>query len=463
MLVTWGIVPIQAGIFSSETIHLSATLSFEQSTGYVPAYEQSEKLDGRYIYSSHGIIWLNETLPTYMTRDYALAPFRPQEAAERLSNDHRTWTSSTTLYSLDMNCETPGVKVQDEEQWSSGFTWSPTTVQSSQWVSSNGCGYPTSYYSPIGNETIGPNSMLDNHSAYDTKEFGSIYIGHYATEWAEYYLESYCPKTANHTFMAWFFKNKKRAEDPPNKVTRLYCTPSYYEQDVIATIDAETRAPINYTTSSAKRILPAEKWNSTFFEFQMNTGKINEFARGRALPWTVWPDQLETLATYPVSLANYGSLLQPMAGYAVGASQRPLEELLDPHALAAAYQSVYRIVFARSMLEILDQGFTSTANDSGRYDYTAAAIVVVPVFTYIVEGLLGAVALCGIVLLLISLRTEWSLCCDPATIASVASLVADNASLLQLFSKMDRASMEEVEASLKDKKFKFDRHQHGIA
>ncbi|KAF9691447.1 hypothetical protein EKO04_010599 [Ascochyta lentis] len=459
--VTWGVVPFQAGIFSSETIRLSSAVEFSHTTGFIPASEQSEKVDSRYIHSAHGIIWLNETLPPYMTRDYALTPFQPQEIEQKRNGSHRTWTSTSTLYSLDMNCETPGVKVQDEQQISSGFNFAPTTVQTSQWISSTGCGFPTSYYKAIGNETIGPNEAMNNISVYNTKEYASVYIGFYSTEWAEYYLETYCPESANHTFMALFTKNKQRAEDPPNEVTRLYCTPFYYEQDVIATIDAQTRAPLNVTATTEKRALPAEKWNSTFFEYQMNTGRADEFNRG-ALPLSFWPDQLETLSTYPLSLGNAGTILQPMAGYVVGASQRPLEQLLDPQALAASYESVYRIVFARSMLEILDHDFTTKSNSSGHYDYKMAAIVVVPVFTYVVEGLLGFASICGIVLLLISSRRTWTLRSDPATIASVQSLVADSTALLQDFSALDRASMEEIETSLKDKKFKLDRDEQGL-
>ena len=461
MCVTWGVVPIQTGIFSSETIRRSSVTSFSHATGFIPANEQTDKVTARYIHSAHGIIWLNETLPPYMTRDYVLTPFRLQDADQEQDRDHQTWTSKSTLYSLDMNCEIPGINVQDELQISSGFNFAPTTVQTSQWTSSNGCGFPASYYTSIGSETIGPNENFYNQSIYDTKEYGSVYIGFYPTEWAEHYLETYCPETANHTFMALFTKNKQRIEDPANNVTRIYCTPFYYEQEVIATIDAKTRAPINFTSTGNKQALPIEKWNSSFFEHQMNTGRINEFNRG-ALPSNFWPDQLETLSAYPVSLANVGSLLQPMAGYIIGASQRPLEELTDPYALAAAYESVYRIVFARSMLEILDKDFINTSTSSGSYDYTTAAIIVVPVFTYIVEGMLGFISICGIVLLFISMRRTWGLCSDPATIASVQSLVADNAALLKEFSALDRASTKAISTTLEKRRFKLDYDERGV-
>lgn len=453
MLVTWGIVPIQAGIFSTETIRLSSEAMFAQSTGYLPASEQNEDMDSQYIYSTHGIIWLNESLPPFMTRDYALAPFRPLEADVTVNHENQTWTSSTTLYSLDIDCEVPGVAFEDE-----GVpTWQGETItmtQMPQWTSSNGCKFPASYYKSVGNETMGPNPDMNNMADYDTKEFASIYIGQYPTDYADYYLQSYCPVTANHTFMAYFTKNKMKDDDPPNEVTRLYCTPSYYEQKVNATVNARTKAPISYTVLGDKQALPLDKWNSTFFEPQMNTGKVNEFNRKISLPLTLWPDQRETLASFPVSLGTGGTVIQPLAGFAIGANQGSLEALLDPVALAGAYQSAYRIIFARSMVEILDQRFATTSNEAGHYDYVAAAIVVVPVFTYIVEALLGLVSVCGLVLVWISLRRTWGLHSDPATIASIQSLVADNASLLREFSMLDKANKEELETNLKNRKFK---------
>ncbi|KAF3009624.1 hypothetical protein E8E13_007213 [Curvularia kusanoi] len=391
MLVTWGIVPIQAGIFSTETIRLSSEAVFAQSTSYIPATEQSDKIDSRYVYSAHGIIWLNESLPSFMTRDYALAPFRPLESAETISHENQTWTSLTTLYSLDLNCEVPGLTIEDILVWDTKNN-THSLGQGSKWVSSNGCEFPGDYYGNVGNETIGPNPAGDNLEAHAVKEFGSIWIGQYATEFADFYLETFCPRTANRTFMAFFTKHKTKDEDPPNEVTRLYCTPAYYEQKVNATVNARTRAPISYTAVGDRQDLSLDKWNSSYFERQMNSGQVNLFNRERALPLYTWPDQLETLSNYPISLANEGSVIQPMAGYAIGAYQGPMEGLLDPHVLAEAYQAAYRIVFARAMLEVLDQGYVTTSNNSGRYDYVVTAIVVVPVFTYIVEALLGLVS-----------------------------------------------------------------------
>jgi hypothetical protein len=259
--------------------------------------------------------------------------------------------------------------------------------------------------------------------------------------------------------LAMFVENRKSADDPPNNVTKLFCDPFYYQQEVVATVSAKTRSPIKIISRGEKQVLPVEKWNSSFFEDQMNAGSLNTRNRG-ALPLSTWPDQLETLSTYPISLTTGGSMMTSMAGYVIGAAGRPLEELVEPEALKDAYQSAYRIIFARSMIEILDQDFRSTELVSGHVDYLQGVVTLVPVFTYIVQGFLGFVSICSMILLVISWRRNWTLSSDPATIASVQSLVAENTALLEDLGKLERLHPVDFEQSLKTKKFKLESNGH---
>jgi len=77
VFVTWGLVPLQVGLFTTESITRTSPTIFANSVGFIPASKQPKSIAGRYIHSAHGIIWLNETLPPFMTRDYVLAPFKP--------------------------------------------------------------------------------------------------------------------------------------------------------------------------------------------------------------------------------------------------------------------------------------------------------------------------------------------------------------------------------------------------
>lgn len=200
MFLTWGLVPLQAGIFAVETIHLTSSMPFLSSTEYVPANKQEDVISSRYIHSAHGIIWLNETLPPYMSRDYALAPFVLADKELENVGKNQTWTAKTTLYSLDMGCEIPEVKFGPEIIRWNGSTPVPTGEFDSDYTSTNGCKFPTSWYKVFSNATIGPNSGIQDQVVFNVKEFSSAYIGYYPTDFSDFYLQGPCPKTANHTW-----------------------------------------------------------------------------------------------------------------------------------------------------------------------------------------------------------------------------------------------------------------------
>lgn len=391
-----------------------------------------------------------------MTRDYALKPFRAEGVGQRQKNE--TWTADTQLYSVDLSCEVPKVEA---------FNASKTSLSKRQdstgpyyvYTSSNGCQFPTTIAS-IGNATIGKNELMDNSSVYDNKGFAAIYIGYYATDFSSYDLEEYCPEEANHTFLVAFSRNKKRQDDPPHNATRLYCKPFYYVQGVEATVDAQTKRPISVVAKGLKQLLPSDMWDSKLFEYAMNEGATIKQPRGD-FPTQRYPNQLDVLSTTQLSLGLGGVVLQNMVGLAYGASNRPMEELLDQEGLRSSYEAIYRIIFARSMTEILDQDFSKPENVPGQTTYITGTIVLVPAFVFIVEGLLGFVSICALALLYIAMKRRWSLHSDPATISSVMSLVADNPALLGDFSHFDCATMEDFEGYLEAKKFRLHYDEQG--
>jgi hypothetical protein len=105
VLVTWGLVPVQAGIFSVRTVTRSTNTTFSVSTSSMPIQQQATTLTFQYAQSTKGIVSLNETLPEFMDRSYTLAPFRPSIELDMSSQGKGVWTAPTTKYSLDLSCE----------------------------------------------------------------------------------------------------------------------------------------------------------------------------------------------------------------------------------------------------------------------------------------------------------------------------------------------------------------------
>ncbi|OCL06176.1 hypothetical protein AOQ84DRAFT_82899 [Glonium stellatum] len=429
VIVAWGLVPFQAGIFATDTVTKSITEPALVSTSFMPLDQQQSNMTTGYIQSVFGITWLNETLPPYMALEYALAPFKLQ--AQSNTQLSETWTATTQLFGLDVTCETAKRE----------------TLQSGDYyLSSNGCLFGADLEA-TGNDTIGGTGLSQ------IKEFSALYAGYWNQDgFADYYLSDMSPPEANHTFFASFTRNKKSAADPPNNVTALFCQPNYYMQDVNATVTLPLLHPISAVPIGPKRPLPQGMYNTSQLEWQMNSAVQRVQARGE-VPGREWVSQIERLSGMNITQQMDGQELPYMAAFAIGAYPRPLEEYLDPAILGKSYEAAYRLIFARSMVDVLNQSFITTISRPGQRQYQTQAIILVPAFTFLVEGLLGVVSVFAIILLYLSVTRPRQLRSDPGTIAAVMSLVADNSQLLQDFESLDCSTEQEIDVAMRERKF----------
>jgi hypothetical protein len=144
ILVTWGVVPTQAGIFSTKLISQVGDIQFERSTSFILAAEQPSKLSVEYAQSAYSIATLNQTLNSYMARNYTLSPFKPAPDDENRIPKYGNWTAPTMLYSLDMLCEPAKLS-------------SIVAIQRVDAISTNGCNFTGGLN---GNLTIGKTFLL---------------------------------------------------------------------------------------------------------------------------------------------------------------------------------------------------------------------------------------------------------------------------------------------------------------
>ncbi|KAK5011214.1 hypothetical protein LTR28_004838 [Elasticomyces elasticus] len=343
------------------------------SSSFLSLVQQQEEITASYTYSVFGIAWLNETLPPYMSRDYALAPFQPQDVRDTRNSEQ--WRAATTRYGVNVTREpaqVTSITTRAELSPSENFYY----------IGSNGCqvGLP---YGPTGNETSG-GSGVD-----EIKGFTGLYAGYNDDNgFADYYLSQYCPVNASHTFLASITRNKKQEKDPAKVPTVIFCTPEYYAQKVYATVARNKLAVISVIPAEDARPVPREMFNSTNLDWQMNSAVQSALIRGE-VPISRWPDQHERLSSLDISLNVNGALLPTMVGMAIGADPRPLEEYLDHTLLGASYEAAYRLLFARAMTDILVSNWGHYELVPGQRQYQTQTIVVIPVFAYLVEGLLG--------------------------------------------------------------------------
>lgn len=226
-------------------------------------------------------------------------------------------------------------------------------------------------------------------------------------------------------------------------------------------MDRLTKLPLNTTPLGERQLLPWYAFNVTWFESVINSGQLGFEVRGDSLPAKVIPTYLETIAGTNLSMNGGFGIVQPMVGLAVSANARPMQEYLDWTVLSKSYADAYRLLFSRAMTDIVRNGPNSSKDVKGRQQITTEAVLLEPVFVYIVEGFLGLISLATIALLVISLIRKRNLGSDPNTIASIMAIVADNEPLLNEFADLDCCTVEGVQGSIGHKRYKLVHDQGG--
>ncbi|SMY26982.1 unnamed protein product [Zymoseptoria tritici ST99CH_1A5] len=424
ILIFWGLTPTQAGIFATRTVTVQKDVPGSYSTAYTPI-EQQGNLTAIYAQSVYNIAWLNETLPPFMTRDFVLGAFGPSKPATAEAKN-LTYTGTTTLYSVDVTCR-------------EAVLWMEPSAGVVRYNGSEGC----SFYAP----PFRPSGGNDTSKPFDT-----MYVG-YQNEngFADYYLSYDCDESFLHSFfIRWsrcnadFIQSGKAAQavDPTQaEATSLFCESTYYQQKVIATISLPANTVLNASPVGDKMPLPNDLFNTSTFEWAMSSGMAEFPVRGD-FPTKGFPDSKSRLIDMPLNLAY----IPKMAPFAIGTYQKPVESYLDPENLRLSYQSAYRLLFSRQLVDILGRG-GDESDAKGRSRFQVQAVVVVPVFAYIATALLMIILILMLGLLVAIPRRKNKLRYDPGTIGDIMDVLGDSATS-NIFAPHDTTTANDLSKAL---------------
>jgi hypothetical protein len=430
VVIYWGLTPLQSSIFATRTIQKNAPVATARSTSYLSLQEQKTSLTAEYVQSVYNIAWLNETLPPFMSQEGMLAPFGLLQPTDKIESAE-TWTASTRFYSVDLDCES----------------------YEAQLSSSNGCRYSSQ------NMAL-PTNIKDD-------EYYSLYVGYWYEESMDSYLRGDCPSHANQTFLVRWSRGQQRQAglDPdaigtvPKEGTTLWCTSSYYQQDVNATVSSPDMKVLEVVPRGPKMALPADFFNVTDFEWGLSQGSDKNGNRGTypnvGIPTGGWPSPYDRLcAEFPKLVWDDDyAYLANMATFALGTYQRPVADYLDAETLKESYQAAYRLLFARRLADVLHSDLNTSTTVLGSRRYTTQTVIMVPAFVYAVEGMIAFTAIVALLVLLSTLWTRIKLTGEPASIASLMILTGGDSCLVQKMSGDDCATSKDLQASYKDARF----------
>jgi hypothetical protein len=407
-LTTFGVVPLQAGIFSTRPITRGISQDFVISDDFIHSSVQEQGLTLSYAQSVYGILELNETLPAFTTRNYTLRPFTASDPKPSVGD---SWTTRTILYSMSLGCEMARAAGARNHTWiEEELTLIPpntTVLMNHTYSETSAAGFNNSagcYVSwPQQNGAV-IGDLINPTQPPRFRKFSASYMGYFTGTYATYMRgwksikeEPFCGVRGKGTFFATFTQNKEKKQDPLSDITAIFCRPSYYEQDVETTVDARTGRPEKVSFIGTKRNISAEIFNTTVFEETLASGIRLLQTRQDNLPLISLPRYLETL--YDTDLTP--STASPMMTTVMSVSKDRFQDLLNAEKLARAYEVVYQLFFARAMTDILNTNFTTatTTKIVGSRQTQMEAVTLEPIFTYLVEGLLVIISVAAIALI----------------------------------------------------------------
>lgn len=436
LFTLWGLTPAQSGIFAVTAVNRTIEVPFARANGHVPMSQQATTISAETVQSAFSILRLNETLQPYMTREYSLNAFRPlQELA--MDGSAGYWSFRTQKFSVNLTCETP--------VFGGNIYTSP--IMNSSW----GC----SMFRP--DPRSEPLTLDRNETIYDAQ-----YIGYWNSDGnAVASLDGgQCPRNASNTLVLQWSKALTDGNAFSNalnytgrimhaNVTTRFCRTRYYSQDCYATVSADaSRQVIGCVPLDEPQNLPADFFNTTAFEIALARGQELPAVR-TAFPTPYWPDQK---GYYVNTELNYRTA-DPITLFALGSTTASFDGMLNPATLDDAYQAAIRLLFSRRMSDVLSSNLDLHTLGVGHTQITTQAVIMVPAFTYVTEGILIFLACLAASLLVLQKRRANGLISDPASISALMDLAMANEKFLTEFKPLDKYSSQKLNGAIGDHKF----------
>ncbi|KAM0699157.1 hypothetical protein Q7P36_001203 [Cladosporium allicinum] len=438
LLVGMGLTPLQAAMFATETVTKTSSEPILLSNHRMSIGEQEAQITANYTYSVANIVWLDERLPPFMSREAAFTPFKLAEL--RMMHNDESLTGTTTAFSVDVTCE-PAIRNDAEKIL----------------TSSQGCRYDyVGLYGPSWTDVVGIDVSGD-----DIREYTPFYAGYSGGGGnVNYYMSSSCPKNVSNIFFVALRRNRQSVADPPPPITGLFCETAYHQQDFLATVRRADGKIMDKVELGPRTVMPSELFNTSTFEEQISNARQLAKVRG-ALPTTDWPDQRPQLANLSITMAGSLPEMSNIFGLAVGAYPRNLEDYMDAETLASSFQAAYRLLFARAMVDVLAADYEDSERMNGTRVYQTEAVRVVERFAYAVEAVLGTVALMAFILMAVTWFDTVNLRTDPDSLSALMLLVKGQPSILEHFSQHDQSSWALLQSATSRSTFALERPLHG--
>ncbi|KAI4255043.1 MAG: hypothetical protein L6R42_006936 [Xanthoria sp. 1 TBL-2021] len=390
MLILSGVTPLVGAVFARSVVTVEHLATATTSAALIPLRDQRLAMNTDFMMTAYGIVWLGQAMPGFVTPQGFFEPFRMdmKQEAELLN---ATWKARTKLYGTSLNCRAANIRNE-----STGFSYS------------NGKDCTTE----AGSTPV----ELDTGS-----QFGCLYIGYEMDQHADYSLSDMgCPSPSNqHQFLAVW--GQSLGGDRVTNVSAAFCEPTYWTQEVNATVTVPSMNVTEISPLGPRITLPDGLFNRTAFEYGIGTGAQAISERADISETTNIVDQKSQVAKFGL----LGTVTN-MVGFALGLNPTDLTDFADPTILAASFENAHKLLHALAMRQLMSSNAIEVQSRQGTISGKISAITTVRPFAIVVEVLLGLVVTLILALMTYTCRRPSQLCNNPASLIDVIAIAADD-------------------------------------
>ncbi len=390
MLIFWGVTPLVSSIFARSTVTVQHLATATTTAALLPLPDQRLAMNTGFMMTAYGIVWLGQVMPAFVTPQGFIEPFQLDLKQDtRLLN--ATWTAQTKLYGTSLNCNAAKIR-----NGSSGFTWS------------NGKDCTTDAgYGPV--------------ESFAGSQFGCLYIGYDLDQRADYSLSGMgCPSATNkHLFLAMWGQNL--GGDRETNVSAVFCEPTYWTQEVNATVTVPTMNVTEISPLGPRMTLPDGVFNRTALEYGIGSGAQEVSSRADISETTNILDQKSKV----VKFGLLGTVTN-MVGFALGLNPTNLTDFADTTVLAASFENAHKLLHALAIRQLMSSNAIESGSRQGTISGKINAITIVRPLAIVVEILLGLVVTLILALATYTYIRPSQMCNNPASLADVIAIAADD-------------------------------------
>lgn len=389
-------------------------------------------------------------MPEMMTETFAVAPFQPTNF---IPVDGENWTVPTTMYWGTLDCNL-AVLVNQSNANSSA---------SRELYAGNGQSWLADFPKPISSVDVSKDRYGPWVYAFNITS--SLYPVHEESTTGRLLHSDpiIAPLEFFFVLLQYSTNHSSAKTIPPSSAHPMFCKQAYWSAPVDVTTSWEgNRSTIrNWTMTAPKQPL---HFNTTRLSYLW----VNENSEGTTTP-TGDINQLNSLPV-PTNFFNatalyrgvgsctwsVGSPLSNLGSWAFANAHGDYAALLDTETpnLSTSLNSSLNNLFAFAVQNVLQ---TPNSNNqsrtaTGSRQFTNLAMIVDPVLSRLLEGALGALIVCGCVILYCSHNDQQpsNISSDPDSLGSTMSLMADSGSLSTGLASSDCRGYNSVDGNLND-------------